>query len=104
MLSRHSICLAIALLFSAQVDDAWAIAPLFPLSSPVVDDDDEYLAGEEQREPQRPRSCQELSVGNLNARTSDSLSSCPERGTLPWQRLPLFFGPSSLYLFMSLQR
>jgi hypothetical protein len=104
MQSRLSICLAIALVFSAQVDDAWAIAPFVPLSNPAVDDDDEYLTAEQPQDCLRQCSCQEPSVGNLNARIGDSLSPCLARGMLSWESLSRLFSPSSLYLFMSLQR
>jgi hypothetical protein len=104
MQSRLSICLAIALVFSAQVDDAWVIAPFVPLANPAVDDDDEYLTAEQQQDHLRQCSCQEPSLGNLNARVGDSLSPCLERGMASWEKLSQLFGPSFLYLFMSLQR
>jgi hypothetical protein len=104
MQSRLSICLAIALVFSAQVDDAWSVAPFVPLSNPAVDDDDEYLTAEQQQDRLRQCPCQEPSFGNLNARVGDSLSPCLERGMASCATLSPLFGSSFLYLFMSLQR
>jgi hypothetical protein len=104
MQSRLSFCLALALVVSAQVDDAWAIASLAPLASPAVDDDDEYLAPERQQDYEGQHSCQDRSLGNLNAVIGNSLSLCLGRGILSCEDLSRPFGPSSLYLFMSLQR
>jgi len=104
MHSRLSFFLAIALVVSAQVDDAWAIASLAPLASPAVDDDDEYLAPEQQQDRERQHSCQDQSLSNFECEDRRELISlCLGTGTF-CEEPSLPSSPSSLYLFMSLQR
>jgi hypothetical protein len=92
--------LLVLLLLSAQVDDAWAVAPVLP-SAPLADDNDEYLPAQRRPQEQRPSSCQKPvfeAVKSPNA----NFSFVP-RGAPSERNLTTPFGPPPLYVFMSLR-
>ena len=91
--------LLIFLLISAQMDDAWAAAPIVP-SAPLTDEE-EYLPAQRQvREAQSSSDPRPIFV-DLEHQTSDFLLG---RGGAPSERnLTTPFTPPFLYVFMSLQ-
>ena len=91
--------LLLLLLISAQVDDAWPVAPSSQ-SAPLADDD-EYLPA--QRRPQEAQSAlgQGLPFVGLKAQPADlsAVQKRPPSGSNPATR----FTPQPLYAFMSLR-
>jgi hypothetical protein len=90
----------VLLLFSAQVDDAWAVAPVLP-SAPFADDNDEYLPAQRRSGEEKSASVQEPMFVGLKSPTADipiARSGAPSDGNLTAP-----FTPPPLYLFMSLQ-
>ena len=89
----------ILLLLLAQVDDAWAVAPVSP-SAPITDDDDEYLPAQWRLRDEQS-SGQEPAFVGVKPQTADF--PLVRRGVpLQWN-LSTPFAPPPLYLFMSLQ-
>jgi hypothetical protein len=86
------------LLISAQVDDAWAVAPDLP-SAPVADDNDEYLPAQRQLRDEQS-SDQETTFVGIEPRSADFLPG--RRARFEWN-LTTPFTPRPLYVFMSLQ-
>ena len=86
-------------LFSAQVDDAWAVAPVLP-SAPLSDDDDEYLPAKRQVRDEQSSGQEPVFVGFKPQTANFPLG---RRGLpLEWN-LTTPFTPPPLYVFMSLQ-
>jgi hypothetical protein len=92
--------LLLLLVISAQVDEAWVVAPVSP-SVPLADDDDEYLpaqrrvGGEQYASGQGPT--------NIGLKPQAAESSVVRRGVPSEWDLTTPFTPPPLYLFMSLQ-
>ena len=93
------IYLLIALLLSAQFDDAWASAPI--LSSPVDGEDDEYLPSERRQHSEQSARSHNPTHGGLNPRIVDFFSIRRSPASAP--ELAVAFHHSQLYVFMSLQ-
>jgi hypothetical protein len=100
MAKAKIIYLLIALLFSAQLDDAWMSGPV-PCSSPVAGDNDEYLPSERRQHSEASASRHRPAHVGLNRPAVDFFAS--GRGLATGSKLLLTFGRSSLYVFMSLQ-
>jgi hypothetical protein len=93
------VYLLILLLISAQVDDAWAVAPDFSDAS-LADENDEYLLGQRQiREKQSSSGQEPMFVGLTHTADFSSV-----RTGVPSERnLTTPFTPPPLYVLMSLQ-
>jgi hypothetical protein len=100
MRARGVTYFLIALLISAQVEDAWAVIPALP-SSALPDDNDEYPLAARRQGPERPAPCQKPPLVDLKSRTTDHFSI--RRSSLSGSHLAGPFSPSPLYVFMSLQ-
>jgi hypothetical protein len=85
---------------SAQVDDAWAAAPVLP-SAPLSGDDDEYLPAQRRPQEQLASSHQEPVFKAVTPHTAGF--SFGSGGVLPERNLTPPFAPPPLYVFMSLQ-
>src|SRR5436305_5713177 len=90
----------VVLLLGAQLDEAWAEAPVLP-SAPLAADNDDYLPAtcraREEHSPYR----QEPLLDGLKPRTAEFWSA---RSSVPSERnLTAPLAPTSLYVFMSLQ-
>ncbi len=92
--------LLILMMISAQVEDAWADAPVLP-SAPLADDD-EYLSSQRRREEEEESSAHRKSdfVG-LETRTAAIL--LVRKGVPSERNLKRAFTPPPLHVFMSLQ-
>jgi hypothetical protein len=90
----------ILLLFSAQVDDAWAVAPVLP-SAPLADDDnDEYLPARRQLRDEQCASQEPAFVGHKPESADFPLA----RGGVPYEwNLTTPFTSPPCSVFMSLQ-
>jgi hypothetical protein len=97
---RRLTYLLVLLLMAAQVDDAWAVAPVLP-SAALADDDNEYLPAQRRPQEQLSSSRQKPVSRALAPRTAD-FSFAP-RGVLSRRTLTPPFAPTPLYVFMSLQ-
>jgi hypothetical protein len=97
---RRLAYLLTLLLISAQVDDAWAVAPVLP-SAPLADDGDEYLAT--QRRPREEQSPSGRGPVWIDLRPLTADLSVVRRGVPPEWDLTAPFTPPPLYVFMSLQ-
>jgi hypothetical protein len=92
--------LLVLLLISAQVDDAWAVAPVLP-SAPLSDENDEYLPAQRQLQGAASVSRQTPAFNHLKTRAADF---APVRSRVPSEwNLTTPLAPPSLYVFMSLQ-
>ena len=100
MAKPQIIYLLIALLFLAQLDDAWVSNPV-PSLSPVAGDNDEYLPSERRQHSEPSASNHMPAYVGLDRPTVDIFAS--GRGPATGSKLLLTFGRSSLYVFMSLQ-
>ena len=90
----------VLLLMSAQVDEAWAVAPDFS-SAVLADDNDEFLPAQRRPQEELTSSRQKpvLSIGT--PRTADF--SFVSRGVPSEWNSTTPFSPPPLYVFMSLQ-
>jgi len=100
MANPKIIYFLIALLLSAQFDDMW-VSDTVLSSSPVAGDDDEYLPSERQQHSAQSTTRHELAHLGLTQQTANSFSIRPSLGS--GSELAAAYGPSPLYLFMSLQ-
>jgi hypothetical protein len=92
--------LLVLLLISAQVDDAWAVAPALP-SAPLSDESDQYLPAQRQLQGAASAARQPPAFSGLKPRTADFTSV---RSGVPSEwNLTTPFGPLPLYVLMSLQ-
>jgi hypothetical protein len=98
-MKRHAYLL-ILLLLSAQVDDAWAVAPVLS-SAQSADDDNEYLPSERRTQGEESCARQEPICVGLKPHTAD-FSFVPWDVPSEWN-LNTPFAPPPLYAFMSLQ-
>jgi len=92
--------LLILLLLSAQLDDAWAIAPVLP-SAPVGDDNDEYLPAQGRPQAEESPPCQKPAFDVPKPPTA--ALSFVATGVAFKCTLPAPAEPSLLSLFMILQ-
>jgi hypothetical protein len=92
--------LLVLLLISAQVEDAWAVAPVLP-SALLSDENDEYLPAQHQLQGAASASRRTPAFNGLKAQTADF---SPFRSGVPSEwNLTTPLAPPSLYVFMSLQ-
>jgi hypothetical protein len=91
--------LLLLLLFSAQVDDIWAVAPASP-SAPLADDD-EYLPAQPRPQEEQIALGQGLPFVGLKAQPAD-LPVVPKRPP-SGPNLATPFTPEPLYAFVSLR-
>jgi hypothetical protein len=93
----------IFLLFVAQVDDTWAVDPVFP-SAPLfqIDDDDEYIPQERRTQVEEQHAVRRAPLFSFRIAQS---AGRPSAGRCIPSALTLTipFAPHSLYLFMSIQ-
>ena len=94
------IYLLIALLLSAQFDDAWVSAPVLS-SFPVDGENDEYLPSERRQHSEQSARSHNPTHGGLNPRIVDFFSIRRSPASAP--ELAVAFHHSQLYVFMSLQ-
>jgi len=103
MRTKQAAGFFILLLFWAQVDNLWAVSPI-PQSRACVEDDDEYLSTPSLQTSQQSFWRQ----GSLHATLTPSAFNLAAAPSITGERTddnsagP--FGPSCLYIFMSLQR
>jgi hypothetical protein len=100
MAKPRALYLLIALLLWAQFDDAWVSDPILTSSAAAAGDDDEYLPSERQQS-ERSASHQIPAYARVNHQTVDFFSI--RQGPTTGSELAVAFGPSQLYVFMSLQ-
>ena len=91
--------LLVLLLISAQVDDAWAVATVLPSVS-LADENDEFLPAQRLAQDRRT-SLQKPLFEALKPANAD-VAFMPRGLPLAWNSTTPF-GPSPLYVFMSLQ-
>jgi hypothetical protein len=91
----------ILLLLSAQVDDAFAVAPVLPSAPVAGDDDGEYLPSKPRRLEQESLPDKEPAFDGLKAETADF--PLVRRGVPSERNLTTPFTPAPLYVFMSLR-
>ena len=91
----------ILLLLSAQVDDAWAVAPVLPSSPVDDDDDDEYLPSQRRRLEEESVPDKKPAFDGLKTQTADF--PVVRRGVSSEWTLTTPFTLPPLYVFMSLQ-
>jgi hypothetical protein len=89
----------IALLLSAQFDDAWISAPI--LSSPVAVEEDEYPPSEWRQHSEQSAPRHKLAHGGLRLQTVAIFNK--RRSPASGSDLALALDRSQLYVFMSLQ-
>ena len=91
--------LLVLVLTSAQLDDAWAVAPDLP-SAPLTDDNDECLPARRQLRAEPPSRHEPVFAG-LHSRTA----ACPlvRRGLRSESNPATPVTPQPLYAFLSLQ-
>jgi hypothetical protein len=94
------VYILILLLLSAQVDDAWAVAPDLPSAS-LADDNDEYLPARRQVRAEPFSAGQGPLFVGLKSQPVDC--SPVRRGVSSEWHLLTPFAPPALYVFMSLQ-
>src|SRR5262249_5751747 len=93
--------LLIFLLLSTEVDGLWALVP-HPLQTAPETDDNELLPSPRRQEPSRSSLRQKPVRPGLTPPTGDACFSGFRKGP-PEAPNPGGFGPSPLYVFMSLQ-
>ena len=88
----------------SQFDDS-LLAPL-PTSptAPLIDDDDEYLPAEQGERGEQSSPLRSPALAVLDPKAGTFPPTCLGRGVPSGANLSGPFGPSSLYVFMSLQR
>jgi hypothetical protein len=99
MAKSKIIYFLIALLFSAQLDDAWVSGPV-SASSAVAGDNDEYLPSERRQHSEQSAPHHTPAHVGLDRLAIDFFAS--GRGPATGSKLLLTFGRCSLYVFMSL--
>jgi hypothetical protein len=90
----------VLLLISAQVQDTWAVALVLP-STPLADENDEYLPVQRQPRGEQPSSSPKPLFNALKPPAVD-VSFVPRGVPAEWI-LTTPFAPPLLYIFMSLQ-
>jgi hypothetical protein len=103
MYTKLSSCFLIFLVLSTQVDDAWAVAP-DQISNPVADEDDEFLAVDSPLEHMRWTARNKATPHRLKGLEASSSPNDISSDTSFEPQFAKFYGPSPLYVFMSLRR
>jgi hypothetical protein len=100
MRTKIGACFLIFLLLAGQTDDAWAL-PLVADAIELAEDNDEYLPIKQEQLRKRSSSVQQVlfAVPNPSHKNAPVLSA----KLTPGFNFAEPFGPSALYLFMSMQ-
>lgn len=100
MKTPRVVNLLIALMLSAQVEDAWVNAPMLSSTS-VAGDDDEYLPADPRQLLEEPAGGHKPAPLRLKLRNSNCFNRL--RPTTSAPDFFVAFFPSRLFVFMSLQ-
>jgi len=99
MANPQIIYLSIALLFSAQFDDVWVVAPSLS-SCPLSADDDEYLPLQRREHSEQSAPHQEPAQVGLDLPTVFFFT---QQSSAPGSEFATALGRYPLYVFMSMQ-